>query len=111
MMDYAHLPPGAVVLALWQHTRPLGLGCLLPPPVTPSAAEVDRHLSLLGREAGVVWLDYLWGRPLKIGVDLRGHRLLRTDLYDRDAGPGTARRVLDGLLASAAVGEESGGDT
>ena len=43
-----------------------------------------------------LWADYLFGRPIKAFLQREGDNvfLARTDLYDRDAGPGTAERVV-----------------
>ncbi len=46
-----------------------------------------------------LWADYLFGRPIKAFLQREGDNvfLARTDLYDRDAGPGAAQRVVNAL--------------
>jgi hypothetical protein len=79
-----------VVRALWEHTRAVGLGRLAVPILT-----ADQLAAVLRPDHdGCIRLDYVAGRPLKVTLDTRQRRLLRTDLYDRDAGVGTAARVL-----------------
>lgn len=85
-MDIAKLDKAAVLAALYNNSRPLGMGILHydPAPMTVKAAR-----EIL--EGGQTYFDYLKGRVMK--VDLSGD-FLCTDLYDRDNGQGAAERAL-----------------
>lgn len=50
----------------------------------------------LMRDGVPFWSDYLFGRPIKAFLRREGEYviLVRTDLYDRAAGPGAAQRVV-----------------
>lgn len=82
---------GALVAALYNNSRPLGLGMLHydPAPMTPEQ----------GREYANDYIDYLKGRVMK--VDLRGDTF-DPFLYDRDNGNGAAASIIDSLKKEAA---------
>ena len=101
----------AVLAALYNHSRPMGLGVLQARgPLTKEDAQVlvdtgrDDIKRMFPEGAAArtrenqVDFDYLYGRPLKVTFldgQIRGLRL-----YDRDnGGPGTARRLIEAALA------------
>lgn len=53
------------------------------------------------RRDGRLYIDYFHGRALKIKLDPETQKFDER-LYDRDAGPGAAKDVVDRLLAKAA---------
>ena len=87
------LKHSAVLAALYNGSKPLGMGFLQydPRPMTEEEAEqiLSKQLSF----------DYLKGRVMKISFAsprLEGDEL-HIDLYDRDNGDGTARRIINNL--------------
>lgn len=93
-IDISGVDKAALLAALHNGTNPQGMGFLHAH--GPMSAEEARDL-LSGREAeggSVVWFDYVFGRPVKVGF--KGNTLLRADLYDRDApgGPGSCERIV-----------------
>lgn len=52
---------------------------------------------------GHLYFDYYRGRPLKCGIDTERKVITDPRLYDRDAGQGAARRVVDALRARKAA--------
>ena len=93
MISIKGLSKAAVLVALHNGTRPLGLGFLQ---ARDSVSEADAETQL----ARGTYVDYFCGRPIK--VDLSGDEL-EEYLYDRDAGKGAAARIIDGLRAKAEV--------
>lgn len=87
-VSIAGLDKGAVLAALYNASRPLGMGHLHYRP-EPMTAEQAR--SLLENS---MRFDYLHGRVMK--VDLSGDTLF-TGLYDRDNGQGAAERIVSEL--------------
>jgi hypothetical protein len=83
------LDKGEVLAALYNASKPLGLGALHFRPTAMSPAEARELL------AEHSYFDYLHGRVMK--VDLSGDTL-RAHLYDRDNGDGAAHRAIAHLL-------------
>lgn len=88
MIDISGLNRADVLAALYNASKPLGLGFLhfTPEPMTREEAN-----ALLG---GETYFDYLKGRVMK--VDL-GSDHLDPRLYDRDYGTGAAERAIDAI--------------
>ena len=68
--------------------KPLGLGFLQYKKEPLSDAEAVEM-------AQASWLDYVYGRVMKTAVD---RDFMRSDLYDRDNGAGTAQACVDAVL-------------
>lgn len=88
-----------LIARLCNNTQPLGLGTLnILSSHTVTAENVSDHIAKLPKRK-VRNFDYLFGRPLKVSFEIvDGQTLLSFwHLYDRDAGEGTAQRVVDGL--------------
>jgi len=85
------LNKGKVLAALYNNSKPQGLGFLDhdPTPMTQSEAE-----DLLEK---ITYFDYLQGRVMKI--DLSGDEL-NPRLYDRDNGTGAAQKAIDTIRQS-----------
>lgn len=86
----------AVLAALYNASRPLGLGILH---FTPDDMTVEQAAKLIEQQTRTVhdgsveiYFDYLKGRVMK--VDL-GRPELDFRLYDRDNGPGAGMRALE----------------
>lgn len=93
-IDISTLDKGSVLAALYNASRPLGMGFMQydPKPMQPEeATELLKHHT---------YFDYLKGRVMKL--DFRGN-VLRVDLYDRDNGSGAAQRAIEALQKSADV--------
>lgn len=88
MIDLTGLNKAEVLAALYNASRPQGMGFLQYDP-TPMATEEANQL-LQGRTR----FDYLKGRVMKI--DLGGEEL-DPRLYNRDNGEGAAERVISAL--------------
>lgn len=92
MIDISKADKPAILAALYNNSRPLGMGMLH---FSPEDMTRDEAAKLLESQT---YFDYLKGRVMKI--DLRGDEL-RTELYDRDNGEGAAARAIEPLLAPA----------
>lgn len=86
MIDISKADKAAVLAALYNNSRPLGMGMLA---FTPEEMTRDEAAELLKSQT---YFDYLKGRVMKI--DLRGDEL-RPRLYDRNNGEGAAARALE----------------
>jgi hypothetical protein len=92
-LDLSGLDKAVVLAALYDNARAQGMGWLH---YTPNPMSIDEARALLSE---TTYFDYVNGRVLK--VDLSTDRL-DTYLYDRDNGPGAAKRVIEGLRTQAA---------
>ncbi|MFB0629407.1 hypothetical protein [Streptomyces sp. AB3(2024)] len=109
-IDITGLEPAAVVAALYNHARPVGLGVGVDGSDGQlNAAEVRRLLdevpTISVRQAppsdlpyadifGNLFINYLQGRPLYVSIT---GSMLDTDRYDRDHGASAAERIVDNL--------------
>lgn len=84
-MDISHLPKAKVLAALYNNSRPFGMGYLQAKDGDMSEEEAAE---LLKEQTS---FDYLHGRLMKI--DLSGDEL-DPWLYNRDLGEGAAERVI-----------------
>lgn len=93
-ISIAGLSKARVLAALYNNSRPLGMGFFQydPEPMTEQEAQ-----SFLGADGG--YFDYVNGRVLK--VDLRGDSF-DPCLYDRDNGKGAAAAAIKSLRSKAA---------
>jgi hypothetical protein len=88
-MNIAGINKAELLAALYNRARPQGMGFLHFTPEDMTVAQAERILS--ERKFGASF-DYLQGRVMK--VDLDGDEM-RTDLYNRDNGPGAAEAIID----------------
>lgn len=89
MIDIRGLDKAAVLAALYNNSRPQGMGFLHYNPVPMTRDEAGTYI-----DGGQTYYDYLKGRVMK--VDLSGDQLY-PGLYDRDLGEGAAQRAIDTL--------------
>lgn len=92
MIDIKGISKAAVLAALYNASRPLGMGFLHHQPSPMSEKEAAEHLKRGS------YFGYLNGRVMK--VDLSGDTL-EERLYDRDNGQGTAYAAIKHLLQPA----------
>ena len=98
-MNIKGLDKAAVLAALYNHAQVLGMGVLHARKGDMTLEEARKILA--GGDSTdyphkqTTYFDYLHGRVMK--VDLSGDKL-RTELYNRDNGPGAAERALSDLL-------------
>ncbi len=85
MIDISKLDKADVLCALYNNSRPLGMGVFH---FTPEPMTADEANGLLNESK---YFDYLKGRVMKI--DLSGDEL-DPRLYDRDNGNGAAHRAI-----------------
>lgn len=93
-IDISTLDKASVLAALYNASRPLGMGFMQfdPKPMQPAeAAELLKQST---------YFDYLKGRVMKL--DFNGNAL-RVDLYDRDNGDGAAQRAIEAMQKSKDV--------
>lgn len=91
-MDISKLDKADVLAALYNNSRPLGLGMLHYTPEKMSRREAQSWIDAAGSRP---YFDYLKGRVMKI--DLSKDEL-DTTLYNRDNGPDAAENALKHLL-------------
>jgi len=94
MISLNGLDKADVLAALYNASRPLGMGNLHYDPKEMTRDEAQSHL-----RPGENYFDYLKGRVMK--VDLSGE-MLDPWLYDRDNGEGAAAAVIERLRALVA---------
>jgi hypothetical protein len=89
-IDCSGLTAAAVLAALYNHAKPLGMGIL---EYDPKPMSIDfANQMLLKRKT----FDYLMGRPLK--TSFADYPILDVGLYDRDqGGAGTAKSIINKL--------------
>lgn len=87
MVDIKGLNKAEVLAALYNNSKPLGLGFLHFDPMDMTVAEAEEILNQ------TTYFDYLKGRVMK--VDLSSDDSFEEWLYDRDNGKGAAQRVID----------------
>jgi hypothetical protein len=88
MIDITGLDKATVLAALYNHSKPQGMGFLHfdPTPMTPEEAATHLQRSM--------YTDYLKGRIIK--VDLKNDEFNEA-LYDRDLGSGAAAEAVDSI--------------
>jgi hypothetical protein len=89
----------AVLAALYNFSRPQGMGFLQYEPV-PMTEEGAQNLL----DSGVTYFDYLKGRVMKVEL---GGNAFETWLYDRDNGQGAAYEAVKHLLNEEQKDERS----
>ena len=92
MINYAPLSTASVLAALYNASRPQGMGFMA---YEPSKMTEIEAATLLDRTK---YFDYLKGRVMK--VDLSKPDQFEERLYDRDNGQGAAQAVIDALRAN-----------
>lgn len=97
------LPPEYMLAALYNFSRPQGMSWLatVNGPDVMSADEARKLLErLVSGRAVATAFDYVYGRPIKVTFQRDGddYVVLRTDLFDRDAGPGAALRAYKAAM-------------
>ena len=90
MIDISGLDKAAVLAALYNNSRPQGMGLLHFDP-TPMSVEAAREILDIDRPP---YFDYLHGRVMKVDLDSDE---LDPWGYDRDLGEGAAKKVIDSL--------------
>lgn len=90
MIDVSGIDRAVLLAALYNNSRPQGMGFLQPNCLSPMT--VEQAQSYL--DNGQRYFDYLQGRVMK--VEING-KTLDPRLYDRDLGQGAAQRVVESL--------------
>lgn len=100
IIDISGLDRAAVLAALFNASAPSGLG-FLQAANGPQIMTVEDARSIIEKQNGDMYFDYVLGRPLK--ADLRRDEFYPGS-FDRDnGGEGTAKRVIDHLRATGEV--------
>lgn len=89
MVDTRGLSKAEVLAALYNNSKPLGLGLLQFDHKEMTVTEAEELLRQ------TTYFDYLKGRVMK--VDLSSSDGFEEWLYDRDNGNGAAQRAIDSL--------------
>jgi len=86
----AGIDKAKILAALYNASQPLGMGFLHydPKPMTEEEARAE----IANNPSSDCYFDYLHGRVMKVTV---GGDTLGVRGYDRDNGPGAARRALE----------------
>jgi len=88
MIDISTLNKADVLAALYNHSKPQGLGFIQ---FNPKDMTRDQAEALLVNQQ---YFDYLYGRVMKVSI--LGDQL-DPWLYDRDLGQGAAQRAIDSI--------------
>lgn len=91
MVNIKGISKAKVLKALYDNSRPLGMGFLHYIPGPMPLEEAENLVNLVPN----LYFDYVRGRVIK--ADISGDEL-RPYLYDRDNGEGAAQRAIDGIL-------------
>ena len=104
IIDASDIPVGLLLAALYNNSRPVGMGLLFHADAAVMTQEVaDAHL-----ENGKTYFDYLNGRPLK--VQLKDMASINPHGYDRDnGGQGSLLRLVERLRTRREEESSSGG--
>lgn len=97
LVNIAGLDKGAVLKALHDGTRPLGLGRLHAIeylPLEQAQEEFEQYKTNAEARKAILYVDYYHGRPLKVRLD---QDKFDPTHYDRDAGEGAAARAIAAL--------------
>ena len=99
---YGHVSELCLVRALWENSAAVGHG-VFTEAMRGGAEPTDEELSrcLKPTTSGMIHLDYVFGRPLKVTLDTNTKELWNAHLYDRDAKgrkEGTADSIVAQLL-------------
>jgi hypothetical protein len=94
-IDYNEIDEAVLIHALYHHTTAQGMGHLHDRSML-SLMEVQVELERYAINQGFLYIDYFFGRPLKLNLDTRNKRF-KANLYDRDAGAGIAENVVKRL--------------
>ena len=90
-ISIAGLDKATVLAALYNASRPLGMGLLNYTPAVMTPEEAAKYLKTTNT------FDYLKGRVMKIRFN---STMLDVGLYDRDNGQGAAKAAIDALRTS-----------
>jgi hypothetical protein len=90
MLDFKGLNKAQALAALYNASRPLGLGFMHYNPTPMTEAESQKELDR------TTYFDYLNGRVMKLNM---GKDQVDPWLYDRDNGEGAAQRAIDAAVA------------
>jgi len=90
-IDISNLDKAAVLAALYNRSRPQGMGFLH---FDPTSMTLEQARAILAN--GDTSFDYLKGRVMKVDLSVNS---LDPWLYDRDNGAGSAERALSVLRA------------
>jgi len=82
-IDISNKNKASLLASLHNHTKAIGLGVLHDAGRDMTIEEAQKIID--EHEHDEMYVDYLWGRPLKVKLS---DDEIRTDLYDRDAGEG-----------------------
>lgn len=88
VIDISRKDPAAVLVALYNASKPLGMGILQ---FTPGNMSLEEAKHLLAQSR---YFDYLHGRVMKVTID---GPILDSRLYDRDNGIGAAARAISNV--------------
>ncbi len=94
LIDTSGLDTADVLIALYERSKPLGLGFLH---YDPKPMDKEEASALLGESKH---FDYLKGRVMKVSLDDPAG--FNPWLYDRDNGAGAAERAIASIRAKAA---------
>lgn len=98
-VSYEGIDEAELVFALHNGTRAQGMGILHERKgltLDDVRADLEQYKESF-EENERIRFDYYYGRPLKVTLDTKNKMLLRTDLYDRDAGDGMAQLIINRL--------------
>jgi hypothetical protein len=100
MIDITGLKPAAVLAALYNASRPQGMGFLQYDKEPMKEEEAAKLLESHG------YFDYLKGRVMKLAITSVSE-FIEERLYDRDNGQGAAKRAVDALRASGSTNDST----
>lgn len=88
------IPKNELLAALYNNSKPLGLGMLHFDPTPMSLDDAQNMIEDLKKEGRDLFFDYVKGRVMK--VDITGDEM-KTWSYNRDIGEGAAERIVESL--------------
>ena len=95
-IEIGGLDKAELLKALYDNARAQGMGVLQ---MQAGGIKIEQAQMIIEKCGDNLYFDYLFGRVMK--VDLSGDSM-DTRLYDRDNGQGSAKAIIDQLMANSA---------
>lgn len=95
-VSFAGVDAAVLLSELIKGTQPRGMG-VFAAAAKPTVTVEDAREVIKARTAesdGFIWFDYVFGRPIKVGIDLDSSQVRGVRLYDRYAGEGAFNEAL-----------------
>jgi hypothetical protein len=102
-MNIKGINKAEILSALYNNSRPLGLGFLQFDPAPMTVEEAQKYLDYADENyKGYAYFDYLKGRVMKIDLS-KDVEEFSTGLYNRDNGENSAEKIIQKIIERSKV--------